>query len=501
MKSVSHIKIGAILSYVGIIINIITSLLYTPWMINSIGKEDFGLYTLAMSVISLFVFDFGLSSAVTRYISKYLANGEHEKANSFMGLVYKLYLIVDILLFFILLSVYFFIPNIYQELTPEEIYKFKIVYSIAAIFSILSFPFIPVNGVLVAYEKFIQSKLCDIIHKLIIVGAMSVCLLMGMGLYALVTVNAVAGLITVVMKLVCIKSYTGQKTNLKYWNIHDVKEIASFSGWVTIKSISQRCIMNISPSILGVLSGSSEIAILGIAITIEGYVYTFSSAISGMFLPTVSRNIANNIDILPLMIKVGRIQLMVVGLIISGFLIFGSSFISLWVGDSFTRSFYCAILMVLPSIIHLPQEIAHQTVYAKNKVKLESIVFVIMAIINVFVAFCLAPILGAVGIGVSICIAYLFRTIGMDIIYYKKLDLNIVSFFLETYLPFILPLLCSLFLGYLGNIIFVTNTWITFFIKIVIYTLFYALLLFLFYMRENEKKLIINPLKKVLHRK
>ena len=35
-------------------------LLYTPWMIHSIGRENFGLYTLAMSVISLFVFDFGL---------------------------------------------------------------------------------------------------------------------------------------------------------------------------------------------------------------------------------------------------------------------------------------------------------------------------------------------------------------------------------------------------------------------------------------------------------
>ena len=501
MKSVSHIKIGAILSYVGIIINIITSLLYTPWMINSIGKEDFGLYTLAMSVISLFVFDFGLSSAVTRYLSKYLANGEQEKANLFMGLVYKLYLIVDIVLFFILLSVYFFIPNIYQELTPEEIHKFKIVYAIAAIFSVLSFPFIPVNGVLVAYEKFIQSKLCDIIHKLIIVGAMSVCLLMGMGLYALVTVNAVAGLITVVMKLVCIKSYTCQQTNLKYWNTNDVKEIASFSGWVTIKSISQRCIMNISPSILGILSGSSEIAILGIAITVEGYVYTFSSAISGMFLPTVSRKIANNIDILPLMIKVGRIQLMVVGLIITGFLIFGSSFISLWVGDSFTRSYYCAVLMILPSIIHLPQEIAHQTVYVKNKVKLESIVFVTMAIINIFCAFCLAPTLGAVGIGLSICIAYLFRTIGMDVIYYKQLDLNIISFFHETYLPFILPLFFLLTIGYLENLIFDSNSWIILFIKIVIYTLLYALFLFAFYMKKSEKDLIINPLKRILHRK
>jgi O-antigen/teichoic acid export membrane protein len=77
-------------------------------MIHSIGRENFGLYTLAMSVITLFVFDFGLSSAVTRFISKYLANGENDKANNFLGIVYKLYLSIDIILIIALQSFVFF---------------------------------------------------------------------------------------------------------------------------------------------------------------------------------------------------------------------------------------------------------------------------------------------------------------------------------------------------------------------------------------------------------
>mgnify|MGYP001540049099 CR=1 FL=1 len=69
----NQIKTGAIISYVALFLNIVIGLLYTPWMINTIGKADYGLYTLAMSVISLFVFDFGLGSAITRFVSKYLA--------------------------------------------------------------------------------------------------------------------------------------------------------------------------------------------------------------------------------------------------------------------------------------------------------------------------------------------------------------------------------------------------------------------------------------------
>ena len=64
-------------------------------MINSIGRENFGLYTLALSVITLFVFDFGLSNAVTRFIAKYLAEGQQEKVNNCIGLVYRLYINID----------------------------------------------------------------------------------------------------------------------------------------------------------------------------------------------------------------------------------------------------------------------------------------------------------------------------------------------------------------------------------------------------------------------
>ena len=170
MDSSSQIKTGAILSYISIGINVLSGLIYTPWMIHSIGKEDYGLFTLALSVISLFVFDFGLSSAVTRFVSNYLAENRQDKVNNCLGLVYRLYFIIDIFLFLLLSGVYLFIPGIYKELTPEEIEKFKVIYIMAASFSVVSLPFIPVNGILTANEKFTQIKLCDILHKVLVVS-------------------------------------------------------------------------------------------------------------------------------------------------------------------------------------------------------------------------------------------------------------------------------------------------------------------------------------------
>lgn len=68
----------------------------------------------------------------------------------------------------------------YQGLTSSELESFKIVYLIAALFSVISFPFIPLNGIIVSYEKFIQLKSCDLIHRLIVVALMTGCLLIGL---------------------------------------------------------------------------------------------------------------------------------------------------------------------------------------------------------------------------------------------------------------------------------------------------------------------------------
>lgn len=495
----NQLKIGAILSYISIAVNILTGLLYMPWMINSIGKENYGLYTLAMSVIGLFVFDFGLSSAITRFISKYLAEGKFNKANECLGLIYRLYFVIDIFLLIIFSVAFFLIPTIYKELTPSEISTFKNIYVLVSVYSILSFPFIPVNGVLTAHEKFIQLKICDIIHKLLIVGAMTICLLLGYGLYALVMVNIIAGLIMIAMKLWSITYYTRQKVEIKYYNSLEFKEILNFSGWTTVVSLSQRCIFNIAPTILGALSGSTAIAILGVAMTIEGYTYTFSSALSGMFLPKVSRILSSdNSDVLPLMIRVGRIQLLLVGLITVIFICVGRGFIHLWVGEQFDLSYICSVLIIVPSVIQLPQEIGLQAIVAANKVKIQAYVFMVMAVFNVIVSLILAPHLGALGICISVTLAYIIRTIGLDYILVCHLRINIWRFFKETYLKILLPILLSLLLGLLLVKFFPVTSWSLLILDVFFILLNYCLLVYYLSMNNEEKQLVLQPFVKLI---
>ena len=497
----NQIRVGAIISYIALAINILIGIFYTPWMISSIGRENFGLYTLAMSIISLFIFDFGLSAAVTRFIAKYIALGRQDLANKALGIVYKLYIYIDILLIVALTCIYFFIPYIYQELSVEEIEQFKVVYMVAAVFSVISFPFIPINGILTAHERIIQLKLSDVFQKLLIIGSMTIALLLGGGLYTLVLINAIAGVICIIIKVLCIYRYTNQRV---VWNNKDkseLKAIASFSGWASILALAQRCIFNLAPSILGMVSGSVAIAILGIAITIEGYCFTFANAINGIFLPRVSRILLKEQgDILPLMIKVGRIQLMIIAFIVIAFICFGDNFIYVWVGNGFTNSYICAVLLIIPSLFHLPQMIGNEAIYAKNEVKRLSIVYVAMAICNIVGAFILAPRWGAYGICISICIAYFIRTLGMDYILIKQLGINLARFFNHTYVKLLPILVSTTFIGLLLTNLLGSDSWATLIIKLTLFGIIYFLSLYFFALNSFEKGLIVGPLKSIVRR-
>lgn len=496
----NQIKVGAIISYIALFVNVLIGLLYTPWLINTIGKSDYGLYTLAMSIIGLLAFDFGLGHATTKFVSQYLAEGRQDKVDNLLGLIYKLYLWVDVVLIIVLGAMYFFLPQIYTGLTPAEMERFSKVFLMAALFCVISFPFIPLNGILTSYEKFIQLKTCDLIHKLFIVVTMSVCLLLGQGLYALVLVISIAGILVIGLKLWVVKRDTPLSVNLKFKDNGILKTIGKFILWVTVAALMQRLIFNIAPSILGILSDSTAIAILGIVITLEGYVYLFANAINGMFLPRVSRLLKDNDNdaILELMTRVGRLQIYVIGFICVCLISLGQHFITVWIGVGYELVYPCLLLVVLPSFFHLPQEIGHTCVIAANKVKKQAVIYVVMGIANIVLSIPLTIKFGVIGMCISIFAAYLIRTIGLDIIFYKDLHINIAKFFRNSFLKMLIPLLLSCIIGISINIFLPISGWLGLTVKGVCLFASFALVMWITCMNKYEKDLVITPIRKMI---
>ncbi len=500
MNKSAQVKFGAIISYLSIAFGILSGLLYTPWLVKTVGQDNYALYTLALSIINIFLMDFGIGSAVTRFLSEYYAKGEKEKAEHFLGIVYKVFFIISAIIAICLFVFYFFIDSFYSKLSPSEIIVFKHLFIIVGVYSVISFPCTVFKGILMANEEFVAVKLCGLGQKIFDVALIIIFLLLGKGVYAMVLVHAFSNVLFHAVRYLIIKTKTKQRSNLKSWDKGQAKNLFGFSAWMTVISIAQRCIFNIMPSLIAALIGAAEVTLFGLASTLESYVNMFAEAINGMFMPKISRIFASDNsekEINTLMCKVGKFHVYTIGLIIAGFICIGQRFVYLWMGRGYEAVYFCAVLLMLPSLIDVPQQVARTSLLALDIVKQQGLIYVLMAIINIAVSLIFVPYFGAIGAAISVCLSYFFRTFMFNVLYKKHLPVKLGAYFKNVYLKWSIAAVGALAIGFLINKLLPPQGIIPFLILGVCIVMVYGILLLVFDVsKETKQKIKSKILKK-----
>ena len=414
-KSKKNIALGTIVGYLSIIVSIASGLILTPWIINNIGKAEYGLYGLATSVISLFLLDFGLSATTNTYLAKLRAAGDKNGVQRFLAAIFKLYLTLDALFIVIIVGLYFAAPYIYQNsYSQEQIKTLQYLLIIVGGYSLVSFPSTTFTGVISTYEKFGINKLADLIQKLVYFGLTVAAIKLNWGVIGITAVNAASGLLAVIIRFIYMRTYLNVKLDLRLKVTRkELKSIFVFSAWSLVYAICFRLIFNVTPSILGIVSSSSEIAIFTVVTTVEGYIYTFGAMTSTFFLAKVARTDNSGITederrdhIQALASKVGKLQFTVIACIVLGFASVGQEFVAIWFnGDaSFSGVYWCIIALCAYEIVSIPQIIFNSAMYTHGHIKPLAINSIVKAVINLGLSFWLSYRFGAFGA----CLAIMF---------------------------------------------------------------------------------------------
>lgn len=492
-----QVKTAAIISYFALGFNIVLSFFYTPWMVEKIGQSYYGLYTLAISVISIFMLDFGLGTAVSRFIAKYRAENNQRAINDIISAVCKLYILIDILIAIVLIVIFFFLEVIYVKLSPVELEKFKTLYVMVALFNIISFPFSPLDGILNAYEKLIQLKLCSLFNKTFTVVLVVITLFFTNDVTAVVGANIVIGLITIIIRFLIVRKSTELKIDLRFNNRETYKTLFNFTVWTMIISIMQRFTHSFAPSVLAMTSGSLEIAVYSPAVVIEGYYYTLSTAIKGLFLPRISRFIADKKEdkILDLSIKLGRYQIITLGVIFIGFVCVGKEFMVLWMGPEYSKSYICTLILVFPTLISASQQIPSTTVIAKNLVRFQAVCMIVSGVLGLGMSYILSKYMGSIGVCLGTSITALINIIYMNVVYVKRAGIDMISFYKKVYLMLVPTYGVSTTISYLLIKFINFPGWYGLITKVIVISLVYFVTVFIMYCNKEEKNKLFKIIK------
>lgn len=500
-KSLQKIFGGTLVGYLYILLTLLSGLLFTPWIIRVVGSSGHAIYTLSNSLISLFLLDLGLSTTVTAFISNYRAKGDEEGERNFLSLAYKIYLALDVVMLLVFIGLYFLTPYIYPGLNAEEISSLKNVFLISGSVSVLLFPSQIFNGITSAHEEFVLLKLYDFLNKLFYIIFTSLALLLDFGLYGLVIGNATASILTVIVKFLIVKFKIKSKAN---WHFKPpkgfLKSVFSFTLWSAVNAISIRLIWAIGPSVLGVVSSSSDISAFGVVTTLENFFFTFSIVMSNMFMPKMARlNIEGEekqIEADDFAIKISKFQNILIFLAMIGIFVAGGDFLSLWLkGDNEASSYAYSLihleisLIIIPLVIDTSQITYKNQMFVKGYMKEIALISLFKGILNVGLMFLLGHFYGNLGAIISITIVSVLQVIANNVVYKKKLHANIGKFFLKSYLPFLIPILLSIGVGLLLHFLLPLETLYVLIIETIAMMIVYLpSTYFLSYKKEERKE-------------
>ena len=495
-------KTGVLLTYVSEAIKILTTLLYTPLMLRLLGDNEYGLYqTVSSTVAYLSLLSLGFGSAYVRYHSRYRVKDDQDGIARLNGMFMLMFTAMSLIC---LIAGGVMIGNARvifgEKLTAAEVEQAKLLMAVLILSMAVTFPNSVFNCYVTAHEKFIFQKLLIVVQNVLNPCLTLPLLMLGYGSVAVVAVSAVLTLVVFVCNLYYCLKKLGMTFAFRGLEFGLLKEMAAFTFFIFLNQIIDQVNWAVDKFLLVRMIGPATVAVYSVGAQINSLYIQMSTAVSSVFIPKVNQIVASsddNRELTRLMTKVGRIQYVILMLILAGFIFFGKSFIGLWAGAGKEQAYYVALLLMVPVTVSLVQNLGIEIQRAKNKHKARSVVYACLAVGNVGVSIVLIPVWGVAGAAAGTAISLVLGNIlFMNWYYHKKLGLDMIAFWKEILALVPATLVVCLFGGVYTWFVKV-NGWLMLALSAALFAAVYALAMWLLGLNQYEKQLVRKMLRKL----
>ncbi|OES44955.1 lipopolysaccharide biosynthesis protein [Domibacillus iocasae] len=496
-----QLKLATALAYLSTFLQNGINLFFTPFLLRVLGKAEYGLYALIGSFVGyIALLDFGLGNTVTRYIAQYEEKGEKTKQENLIAICLIVYVLIGLIILAVGYGLFINLETIFKRgLMPSQMESAKIMFALLLLNIVLSLPINIFNAVMQGYEKFTIIHINSIIRVILSPVIITVLLVMGYKAVAIIVVNTILNVLVGLFNIFYVLVYLKLKVKLHHWDASFLKEIGRYSFFIFLGVFVDQIYWRTGQVILGIYTDSSTVAVYAIAMQFCLYYMTISTIISGTLFPKVNQMVARGVTKQELSLffaKTGSLQLIILGMVLGGFIVVGREFISLWAGKDYAEAWLYALIIMIPLTVPLIQSVGIGIIQAKNRHAFRSIMYFIVALINIAISLAVVGKYGAVGLSITTALSliggniiiinlYYHYKIGIDIAFFWKYNAkNLLAIFLSTVCSFLLLKNISL-----------SNEYVEFMCKTVIFCSIYFLFGWSIVLRKEEKMKIIGKMK------
>lgn len=489
----SETKLGSLLSYFLILLNSLYGLVITPYILGVVGKSEYGVYqTIAAMMASVAVLEFGIGSTTQRYLARYIAQGDQKSCFNFSAMALIQTCVMSIVMGAVCFVLYFTLDSAYgNAFTVNELSRAKQIYVVLSFYVVLHIYENALWGIISGYNKFIFSNSLKIFALVLKVILYFIILPIIKNALAIVIINVIMEIIIISIEYIYIKRNLNHTIKLYQWSSNIFKESFVYSLLLFVQAVIIQFNGNVDNMLIGAMIGTTAVTIYSFSIAVFGMFESFSMSISSVLLPTVTNFVihgAGRDDVEKLVIKYGRVQWIVMGCVLFGFICYGKEFYSLLLGEGFEDCYYLSLILMVPVIFPLTSNTCLAILKVKNLLGFRTIALGYAAIVNFVVTYIGLKYYGywaaAAGTAISTIIS---GVISLNIYYQYKLKIRMLLVYLNIFKRTTLCLILTAIPCYYLNV-FIGGSWFWFVTKIAVFMCMFLLLMHFYGFNNDEKK-------------
>lgn len=215
------------------ILIMLVSLYTVRVMLEVLGAEDYGIYTVVAGIVTMFSFLSGaMATASQRYFSYELGRCDQEQLRKTFSLSLTIYVLLAAIAVLLAETVGLWFVHTKLIIPPERIASSRWIYQasvVSFVFTILTTPFM---AVIIAHEDMNIYAYVSILEVLLRLGIIFLLPLFAVDkliLYGLLMATVIF-ISTTIYRIICLKKYAECRSRL-YWDTPLFIELMSYTGW------------------------------------------------------------------------------------------------------------------------------------------------------------------------------------------------------------------------------------------------------------------------------
>lgn len=271
--------------------------LYTSRVVlNILGVENYGIYTLIGGLVSMFIIVSGsMTTACQRFLSYALGKNDPEATKEIFSASVSIHLILGAVIFILAETVGLWFLNTRLEIAPDRLGAANWVFQCSLAAFLINLVSVPYNAVIISHEKmkvFAYISFLEVFLKLVIVLVLPLIMFDRLKVYS-VLILAVAVIIRLIYQIYSRRHFE-ETNNLRLRvNKKVFGEMFSFAGWNFMGASSSILMTQGASVMLNLFFGVVVNAARGIAAQVENAVMSFSYNFMTAITPQITKSYAS----------------------------------------------------------------------------------------------------------------------------------------------------------------------------------------------------------------